>query len=154
VEEDLPGFSGRYYYTIDQKGRVIIPAPFREILSSNYTTKLIFTNDAFDRCLNAYPVEEWNILMEKVKSLPQTLDAVRYYMRRVIGSAIECEMDKQGRILIPSALRIDAALTDEIVLLGQGDRISIWDKKELEEVDDPSKIDRRSYMEQLSNLGL
>jgi len=150
----LPGFSGRYYYTIDQKGRVIIPAPFREILSSNYTTKLIFTNDAFDRCLNAYPVEEWNILMEKVKSLPQTLDAVRYYMRRVIGSAIECEMDKQGRILIPSALRIDAALTDEIVLLGQGDRISIWDKKELEEVDDPSKIDRRSYMEQLSNLGL
>ncbi|GAB4541528.1 MAG: division/cell wall cluster transcriptional repressor MraZ [Thermodesulfovibrionia bacterium] len=150
----MPGFSGRYYYTLDQKGRVIIPAPFREILSSNYTTKLIFTNDAFDRCLNAYPVDEWNILMDKVKGLPQTLDSVRYFMRRVIGSAIECEIDKQGRVLIPSALRSDAGLNNDVVLLGQGDRIVIWDKKELEGVDDPSKIDRKAYMEQLSNLGL
>ncbi len=150
----MPGFSGRYYYTLDQKGRVIIPAPFREILSSNYTSKLIFTNDAFDRYLNAYPVDEWNILMEKVKGLPQSNDAVRYFMRRVIGSAIECELDKQGRVLIPSALRIDAGLNNEVVLLGQGNKIDVWDKKEFESVDDPSKIDRKAYMEQLSNLGL
>lgn len=150
----MPGFSGRYYHTLDQKGRVIIPVPFRDILSSNYNTKLIFTNDAFDKCLNAYPVDEWNALMEKVKGVPQTLDSVRYYMRRVIGSAIECEIDKQGRVLIPSALRIDAGLNSDVVLLGQGDRITIWDKKELEAIDDPSKIDRKAYMEQLSSLGL
>jgi len=151
---NVPGFSGKYYYTLDQKGRVIIPAPFREILASNYTSKLIFTNDVFDRCLNAYPVDEWHALMEKVKGLPQTLDAVRYFMRRVIGSAIECEIDKQGRVLIPSALRIDGGLNSEVVLLGQGNRIDVWDREELEKVADPEKIDRQAYMEQLSNLGL
>jgi len=151
---NVPGFSGKYYYTLDQKGRLIIPAPFREILASNYTSRLIFTNDAFDRCLNAYPVDEWGALMEKVKAMPQTLDSVRYFMRRVIGSAIECEIDRQGRVLIPSALRIDSGLDSEVVVLGQGNRIEIWNKDELERVADPEKIDRQSYKEELSNLGL
>lgn len=150
----LPGFSGKHYYSLDPKGRVIIPAPFREILSSNYSLKLIFVNDVFDRCLCAYPVEEWNTLMEKIKEKPQTLDAIRYYMRRVVGSATECEIDKQGRVLIPSALREDAGLDSEVVLVGQGNRIEIWNKKELENVADPSKIDKKTVMEQLSNLGL
>jgi len=57
-------------------------------------------------------------------------------------------------VLIPSALRIDGGLNNEVVLLGQGNRIDIWDKEELEKVADPTKIDRQSYMEQLSNLGL
>lgn len=150
----MPGFSGKHYYSLDPKGRVIIPAPFREILSSNYSLKLIFVNDVFDRCLCAYPVGEWNTLMEKIKEKPQTLDAIRYYMRRVVGSATECEIDKQGRVLIPSALREDAGLDSEVVLVGQGNRIEIWNKKELENVADPSKIDKKTVMEQLSNLGL
>lgn len=150
----MPGFSGKYYYTLDQKGRIIIPASFREILSSNYTSKLIFANDVFDRCLSAYPVDEWNSLMEKIKGMPQTLDAVRYFMRRVIGSAVECDIDRQGRVLVPSALRVDGGLNSEVVLMGQGNRIEIWDRNELENVADPSKIDRKTYMEQLSNLGL
>ncbi len=150
----MPAFSGKYYYTLDQKGRIIIPAPFREILSSNYTSKLIFTNDVFDRCLCAYPADEWDLLIGKIKEMPQTLDSVRYYMRRVIGSAVECDIDKQGRVLVPSALRIDGGLDSEVALMGQGNRIEIWDKSELENVADPSNIDRKSYMEQLSNLGL
>jgi MraZ protein len=154
VEGDVPGFSGKHYYTLDQKGRIIIPAPFREILSTNYTSKLMFGNDAFDRCLCAYPVDEWNVLMEKIKGMPQTRDSIRYYMRRVIGSAVECDIDKQGRVLVPSALRLDAGLDSEVVLMGQGNRVEIWDKDELESVADPSKIDRKSYMEELSNLGL
>ncbi|MBI4654143.1 MAG: division/cell wall cluster transcriptional repressor MraZ [Nitrospirae bacterium] len=150
----MPGFYGKHYYSLDPKGRIIIPAPFREILSSNYNLKLIFVNDAFDNCVCAYPVEEWNKLMERIKEKPQTLEAVRYYMRRVVGSAIECEIDKQGRVLIPSALRADAGLEGEIVIVGQGNRIEIWDRNELGSVADPSKIDRRAIMEQLSNLGL
>lgn len=150
----MPSFSGKHYYTLDPKGRIIIPAAFREILSSNYSLKLIFVNDAFDRCLCAYPVDEWNRLMEKVKEKPQTLDALRYFMRRVIGSAIECEIDKQGRVLIPLALRVDAGLNTEIVIVGQGNRIEVWDKKEFENVADPSKIDRRAVMAELSSLGL
>jgi MraZ protein len=154
VEGYVSAFSGKYYYSLDQKGRIIIPAPFREILSSNYTSKLLLTNDVFDRCLCAYPVDEWTLLINKIKGMPQTLDSVRYFMRRVIGSAVECEIDRQGRVLIPSSLRTDGGLNSEVAIMGQGNRIEIWDKEELENVADPSKIDRESFMEQLSNLGL
>jgi MraZ protein len=154
VEENAVDLTGKHYVTLDAKGRIVIPAPIREHLSVNYITILIFTNDVFDRCLCAYPPEEWKRLMEKVKEKPQALDAVKYYMRRVIGSAVKCEIDKQGRVLIPSALRIDAGLNNEVVLIGLGNRIEIWDKDELENVADPSKIDKKAYMEQLSELGL
>lgn len=150
----MPGFFGKHYYTLDPKGRIIIPAPFREILSSNYSLKLIFVNDIFDRCICAYPIDEWNQLMEKMKGKPQTMDAVRYYMRRVVGSAVECEIDKQGRTLVPASLRDDAGLDGEVVMIGQGNRIEIWNKKEFIDVADPSKVDRKAYMEQLSGLGL
>jgi MraZ protein len=154
VVEKMVGFTGKHYVTLDAKGRIVIPAAFREYLSVNYTTILIFTNDAFDRCLCAYTVDEWKRLMERVKEKPQTLDAVKYYMRRVIGSAVKCEIDKQGRVLIPPALRIDAGLNNEVVLLGLGNRMEVWDKSELENIADPKKIDKKAYMQQLSELGL
>jgi len=153
----LPGFYGKYYYTLDAKGRILIPPPFKETLSSNYSFKLVFVNHEFDYCLCAFPVEEWNKLMERVKAMPQTSDAVKYFMRRVIGSAVECEIDKQGRVLIPSALRVDAYLNNEVILVGQGHKIEIWDKSKYEDVADPSKLDKetiKEYKSQLSNYGL
>ncbi len=153
----MPGFSGKYYYTLDTKGRTLIPPSFKEILSINYSLKLIFVNDEFDNCLCAYPVDEWNQLMEKVNAMPQTLDAVKYYRRRVISSAIECDIDKQGRVLIPSALRQDARLNNEIILAGQGNKIEVWDLNEYANVADPSKLDKETiklYKDQLSSHGL
>jgi len=154
VGGDVSGFLGKYYNTLDPKGRIIIPAPFREILASTKNTKLIIANDAFDHCLCAYPVEEWVRLVDRVKDQPQTDDAVKYYMRRVVGSAVECELDKQGRILVPSALRTDAGLNSEVVVMGQGNRIEVWDRNGLEEVADPTKIDRDAFKEKLSGLGI
>ncbi|MBI5050159.1 MAG: division/cell wall cluster transcriptional repressor MraZ [Nitrospirae bacterium] len=153
----MPGFYGKYYYNLDSKGRTLIPPVFKEILSSNYSPRLVFVNDEFDNCLCAYPVDEWNKLMEKIKEMPQTSDAVKYYKRRVIGSAVECEIDKQGRVLIPSALREDAQLSNEIVLVGQGHKVEIWDKKKYEEVADPSRLDKemiKGFKGELSGLGL
>ena len=150
----MSGFSGTYYNTLDPKGRIIIPAPFREILSSSKNTKLIIANDAFDRCLCAYPVEEWIRLVDMVKEKPQTMDSVKYYMRRVVGSAVECELDKQGRILVPSALRADAGLNSEVAVMGQVNRIEVWDKSEFEGVADPTKIDKDKFKEELSDLGI
>ena len=115
----MPGFSGKHYNSLDPKGRLIVPATFREILSTNHSSKLIITNEVFDRCLSAYPVDEWQKLIDKVNQMPQTSDAVKYFMRRVIGSAIECEIDKQGRVLVSAALRTDAALDSEVVLLAK-----------------------------------
>ena len=72
----MPAFSGKYYYTVEEKGRLIIPAPFREIISSNYSPRLYITNAAFDRCLHIYPYEEWTRLEEKVRGLPKMLEDV------------------------------------------------------------------------------
>ncbi len=153
----MSGFLGKHYNTLDPKGRIIIPAPFREILSSTKNTKLIIANDAFDQCLCAYPVEEWTRLVDRVKDKPQTMDSVKYFMRRVVGSAVECEFDKQGRILVPSALRTDAGLdgeVTEVVVLGQDTRIEIWDRNGLEEVADPTKINKDVFKDELSGLGI
>jgi MraZ protein len=150
----VPAFSGKYYYTLDPKGRIIVPAPFREIISSNYNPKLYIVNAAFDTCLLIYPQEEWNRLEEKVRQLPRMQEEVRFFMRRVIASAQEVELDKQGRILIPATLREDAGLGSDIVVVGQIEKIELWDRKEWDLVVDPAKINRRDAEEKLAAYGL
>ena len=150
----MPAFSGKYYYTIDPKGRVIIPSPFREIIFTNYSTKLYITNDVFDKCLHIYPQEEWSRLEEKVRLLPKSQDEIKFFMRRVIASAQEVELDKQGRILVPAAHREDAVLNTDIVIVGQIDKIELWDRKEWDAVNDPSRIDKKVVAEKLAAYGL
>jgi MraZ protein len=137
----LPAFSGKYYYTIDPKGRIIIP-------------KLYIVNAAFDKCLHIYPQEEWNRLEEKVRQLPKMQEEVRFFMRRVIASAQEVEVDKQGRILIPAAHREDAGLNSDIAIVGQIEKIELWDRKEWDTVVDPSRIDKKAVEEKLAAYGL
>ena len=150
----MPAFSGKYYYTLDPKGRVIVPAPFREIISSNYNPKLYVVNDIFDKCLHIYPQEEWSKLEEKVRTLPKMDEDVKLFIRKVIGSAQEVEIDKQGRILVSAAQREDAGLNSEIVIVGQLDKIDLWDRKEWDAVNDLSKIDKRATAEKLAAYGL
>lgn len=150
----MPAFSGKYYYTVDPKGRIIVPAPFREIITSNYSTKLYITNAPFDRCLYIYPMEEWNKLHELVRAKPRSDEAIRFFMRRVIASAVETEMDKQGRVLIPVALREDANINSNVVLAGQIERIELWDRNEWDTLFDPAKIDRKTIEEKLAAYGL
>ena len=120
-------FRGRYEHTIDPKGRVSIPVKFREFLGKKYDERLVITN--FDGCLVAYPYEEWIQLEEKASSLSMVKKETRSFMRFFYSSAIECTLDKQGRILIPQTLREYAALDKEIVLVGQLKKIEIWSKK-------------------------
>jgi MraZ protein len=150
----MPAFSGKYYYAVDQKGRIIIPAPFREIISSNYSSKLYITNAPFDRCLYIYPLEEWNRLQDQVRTKPRSDEAIRFFLRRVIASAVEVEMDKQGRVLIPAALREDANINTNVVMAGQIERIELWDRNEWDILFDPSKIDRKSVEEKLTSYGI
>jgi MraZ protein len=149
----VPAFSGKYYYTIDPKGRIIIPAPFRDIITSHYSTKLFITNAPVDQSLRIYPAEEWNKLNDKVRTKPSSDKHVKFFMRRVIGSAVETDIDKQGRILIPAALREDANLISSIVIVGQVERIDLWDRAEWDKLVDLSQIDRESMEEGLAALG-
>ena len=151
----MPGFSGTYYNTLDPKGRVIIPAQFRELLASSHNnSKLILANEVFDKCLRAYPVDEWSLLIEKMKDKPQTSEAVKYFMRRVIGSAQECEIDRQGRILVPSVLRLNAGLNSEIVLIGLGEKLELWDRNEYDSTVDPRKINKDAMREEFLKLDM
>lgn len=151
----MTSFSGKYYYTLDPKGRIIVPAPLRELIYKKYdTAKLYITNAAFDKCLEIYPQAEWSRLEEKIGSLPRTDDAVAYFLRRVVASAMECEMDKQGRLLIPYEHRQDAGISADVVLVGQLDKIEIWDKSAWTEVCDPAKVDVKAYKSALAAYGL
>ncbi|HWR59672.1 MAG TPA: division/cell wall cluster transcriptional repressor MraZ [Thermodesulfovibrionales bacterium] len=150
----MPGFSGKHYYTVDEKGRLMIPAPFREIFSTQYSSRLYITNAAFDHCLHIYPYEEWARLEEKVRALPKMLEEVRFFMRRVIASAQECSFDKQGRLLIPAAHREDSGIKGDVVIVGQIDRVELWDREEWDRVVDPARIDRKAAEERLAAYGL
>ena len=150
----MPFFSGKYYYSVDSKGRIIIPAPFREIISTNYSPKLYVVNAAFDKCLHLYPQEEWNRLEERVRAMPKMDEAVRFFMRKVIASAVEIELDKQSRVLIPVAHREDSGINGEIVVVGQIDKIELWDRKEWDAMVDPAKIDKKAVEQRLVSYGL
>jgi len=122
-------FQGRFIHNIDAKGRVSIPASFREILSERYDNRLVLTNH-FDKCIVAYPPDEWEAIIEKSKALPMMKKEVKVFQRYFISAAIEGEIDRQGRILIPPTLREYAGLTKEVCLVGIGNKIEIWDRKE------------------------
>jgi MraZ protein len=154
VEGNVPSFSGKYYYTVDPKGRIIIPAPFREIITSNYSSKLYITNAPFDKCLFIYPMEEWNKLQDQIRTKPKSDEAIRFFLRRVIASATETEMDRQGRILVPIALREDASINANVVMAGQIERIELWDRSEWDVLFDPAKVDRKAIEDKLTSYGL
>jgi MraZ protein len=151
----MTSFHGKYYYSLDPKGRIVIPAPLREVILSTYNnSKLYITNADFDKCLQVYPVDEWAKLQDKVRSLPKSDEAVKYFMRRVIASATECELDKQGRILIPYELRVDAGITSDIVMVGLLDKIELWDKSAWDAVTNPEKVDAKAFSATLAGYGL
>ncbi len=150
----MPAFSGKHYFTVDPKGRIIIPAPFREIISSNYSTKLYITNHSSEKCLCIYPLEEWNKLLEQVRTKPRSDKYIKYLMQRVIGSAVEMEMDKHGRVLIPASLREDSKINTSIVIVGQLERIELWDRDEYDALFEPSNMDKEDLERGLAVHGL
>jgi len=116
-------FMGEYEHNLDAKGRVIVPAKFREGLGD----KFVITR-GLDKCLFAYPLDEWKILEEKLKKLPLTKKDARAFTRFFFSGAVECEIDKQGRVNLPPPLRTYSKLEKECVIIGVSERIEIWSK--------------------------
>jgi len=151
----MASFNGTYYYTLDPKGRTVIPAPLREVLSSKYgSNKLYITNAALDKCLQIFPEAEWNILEEKVKALPSSDQAVQFYKRRVFSAAVACETDKNGRIMVPYELRQNAGIKNDIVVVGLVDKLELWDKQRWDDLTDLDKVDIESFAKKLSEYGI
>ncbi|QSO49825.1 division/cell wall cluster transcriptional repressor MraZ [Alicyclobacillus mengziensis] len=124
-------FMGEYQHTLDDKGRVIVPAKFREGLGESF----VMTR-GLDKCLFVYPQSEWEILEQKLKSLPMTRADARSFVRFFLSGATECALDKQGRIVIPTLLRDYATLDRDIVVLGVSNRVEIWSQERWHEYSD------------------
>ncbi|KAB1440720.1 division/cell wall cluster transcriptional repressor MraZ [Candidatus Galacturonibacter soehngenii] len=116
-------FMGEYNHTIDAKGRLIMPSKFREALGDEFVV-----TKGLDGCLFVYPNKEWQAFEEKLRTLPLTNKNARQFSRFFLAGAASCEVDKQGRILLPSVLREFAELEKEVVLVGVLSRIEIWSK--------------------------
>lgn len=145
-------FRGRFEHTIDTKGRVSIPAKFRELLAEKYDERLIITN--FDRCLVAYPFEEWRGLEERISSLSLVKKEVKAFQRFFISGAVECPIDKLGRVLIPPSLRDYAQLEKSVIFAGMLKRFEIWSKERWIEEIKRSEEDFESMAAALADLGL
>ena len=145
-------FRGRYEHTVDNKGRLSIPSRFRDLLGDRYSDHLIVTN--FDRCLVAYPKEEWEILERKAASLPQLKKEVKAFQRYFISGAAECPLDKQGRILIPPTLREYAGLERDVVVVGMLKKIEVWSASRWKEAFSASQKSFEEISDVLAELGI
>ncbi len=145
-------FRSRYEHTIDAKGRLSIPARFREILAERYDERLVLTN--FDRCLVAYPYAEWQVIEEKLASLSMVSPEVTAFTRFFIYGATECEIDKLGRILIPQVLREYAKLEKDVVVAGQLKKFEIWSKALWDEELNQSRAQFGQLRGAVAQLGL
>jgi len=139
-------FMGEFNHSIDNKGRIIIPSKFREDLGDEFVITL-----GLDGCLFAYPANEWQTFVDKLKTLPGTKEA-RQLQRYFMAGAASCETDKQGRILIPAKLRDSAALDKDIVFVGVLSKIEIWSKERWENNNNYDDVD--AIAEHMSEYGI
>jgi MraZ protein len=118
-------FLGRYAYSLDEKGRLAIPAKLRTGCEDGEWVLA----QGLDHCLFLYPKDEWGEVAERIQSLAANRSAARRFARILFAGAVEVNLDKQGRINIPTHLLRWASLEREAVVIGVGRRIEIWDKK-------------------------
>lgn len=123
-------FRSRSEHNLDAKGRLSIPTRFREVLRSEFSENLIVTN--WHKCLKAYPVQVWENLEVTLLGQGKKQAGMASFVRYVISGVTECTLDKQGRILVPPALRADFDITKEVILNGMLDHFEIWNKTDWE----------------------
>lgn len=142
-------FYGEYQHSVDVKGRVIVPSKFRDGLGE----KFILTK-GLDNCLFAYSSEEWANLEAKLRSLPFTDKDVRAFVRFFFAGATECEVDKQGRVLIPQNLREYAGLDKDVYIIGVSTRVEVWDKNKWENYSGDENVSADNIAEKMAMLGI
>ena len=140
---------GEYEHSLDAKGRVIMPAKLREDMGD----KFILTK-GLDGCLFGFSQTEWANFEEKLKTLPLTNKNARNFVRFFLSGATECEMDKQGRFLVISNLKGYAEMGKEIVVIGVGNRIEMWNKEKWTKHNSDENISADEIAEKMDFLGI
>ena len=142
-------FIGEYRHSLDVKGRIIVPAKFRDGLGD----KFVLTK-GLDGCLFAYSKEEWANFEEKIKTLPLTNKDARAFVRFFFAGAVECEIDKQGRTLIPPMLRDYAVLNKDLVIIGVSNRVEIWSQDKWDSYSEAEDLEADELAEKMAMLGI
>ena len=142
-------FIGEYQHILDPKNRVIMPSKFREKLGDSFVM-----TKGLDNCLFIYSSKEWSIVEDKLKSLPMTNKDARAFVRFFFAGACECELDKQGRIVMPNHLKDYAKIDKELVIIGVSTRIEIWSKEEWNKFNSDANISYEDVAEKMSQLGI
>ncbi len=140
---------GEYKHNLDQKGRISIPAKFRQ----KFAEGLILTR-GIDQCIFGFSKSEWEKVVNKITNLPLSQSNARAFARLILSGAFETEIDNQGRVLIPETLRRYANLEKKVVIVGMYNRIEIWDEKKWEEYKKQSEESSEEIAEKLSDLGI
>ena len=140
-------FMGEFHHNIDEKGRLIIPAKFRQELGERFVLVR-----GLEKCLYVYSESEWNIIVAKLKTLPFTKKDVRTFTRSFFSGATECDFDRQGRINITSPLVSYADINTKCVIIGANDRLEIWSEENW--IERESKYDLEQLHALVNSLGL
>ena len=140
---------GEYNHTVDAKGRMIMPAKFREQLGEQFVV-----TKGVDGCLYVYSSEEWGRIEEKFREVNLTTKDARKFMRFFFAGAVECEIDKQGRTLIPPMLREHAGLNKELVIIGVSNRVEIWSQEKWDNYSEAEDLEADELAEKMALLGI
>ena len=140
---------GEYEHSLDAKGRLIMPSKLREDIGE----KFIITK-GLEGCLFGFSKQEWTNFEEKLKTLPLTNKNARDFVRFFLSGATECEIDKQGRFLIVANLRQYASMEKEVVIIGVGTRIEIWNKQKWDSYNSEENISADEIAENMTMLGI
>lgn len=141
-------FIGEYQHAIDTKNRVIIPSKFRDCLGDRFVV-----TKGLDNCLYAYPMDEWANLEQKLKTLPFSNKDARAFVRFIFSGAVECELDKQGRFVLPTNLIEYAGIKKDVVIIGVSTRFEIWSRENWEEYNNLN-VDFDEIAEKMTQLGI
>ena len=147
----LRGYS---YHTIDPKGRIIVPARFRDSITASGTNALMISR--MDRCVVAYTLPEWQKIENRILALVEKSETMRRFRRVFIGGSFECPCDRQSRILIPPSLRRYAAIDKEIVMVGVLDHVEIWSREnwDQENLTMDADMQKEDVRNEIARLGL
>ena len=133
-------FSGASAINLDAKGRIAIPKRYRESLHACHNNQLVITVDIQSSCLLLYPIHEWEKVAAKLASLSDTQPTERAMKRLLLGYAHECELDGNGRLLLPPPLRQYADLDKQAMLVGQLNKFELWDEAAWQQQIEQSRI--------------
>jgi MraZ protein len=145
-------FRGRHQHVLDEKGRLSIPSRFRELIAQEHDGRLVVTN--LPHCLVAYTPEQWDLIESRTSRLSNVKNNVQSFLRYFYSGATECELDRQGRILIPPSLREAVGLDKQVVVAGMFNRIEIWSQRSWDEEMKKAVENFEDISDELADLGL